>query len=138
MYNKHVRGHFVSKGEHLFQNIFLAQTIQNIVATIQIRISVADKGGAVVVQDFEQYIEEGVRLISDPEHYEMVEKDPTPQVTTASNKLIDKLKEQDIISESTHRWARLVPSDVRPHVFYHVPKVHKSLQNPQAAQSFQA
>jgi hypothetical protein len=95
-----------------------------------IRISQADKGGAVVVQNTEDYIREANRQLTDTVHYKTVSNDPTPKITTSSNKLVKELPSNGHIDENTSKWAQLDPSDVRTHIFYHLPKIHKTLQNP--------
>ena len=69
----------------------------------KIRITRADKGGAIVVQDVDRYINEGLRLLHDPAEYDKVAKDPTPRVSTITNKLLDKLKSEEYIDKATHR-----------------------------------
>ena len=44
-----------------------------------VRISPADKGGAVVVQDAANYVSEANRQLQNERHYSKVKKDPTVQ-----------------------------------------------------------
>ena len=95
-----------------------------------IRISKADKGGAVVVQNTEAYICEANRQLSNTLHYEKLESDPTVQIAKESNKIIYSLYEDEDISPTTKTWAIVNPNLVRPQQFYHLPKIHKTLDNP--------
>ena len=103
--------------------------LQALVKTRTVRISTADKGGAVVVQNCQDYITEAVRLLSS-DHYMPVPKDPTFRVARASNVLVEKLYEADAIDQDTRRWALVEPRKVNCHQFYTLPKIHKSADNP--------
>ena len=95
-----------------------------------IRISEADKGGAVVVQSVESYVSEAHRQLNNDMHYKILASDPTVKVAKQSNDIVCKLYESDHISEKTKEWATLSPNLVRPQQFYHLPKIHKTLVNP--------
>ena len=95
-----------------------------------IRISVADTGGAVVVQDTTEYIAEINRQLKNEAHYCKVEKDPTSQIAKTSNQLAEQLHEMGNIDETTRRWALVEPSKVQCHRLYTLPKIHKTLMKP--------
>ena len=57
---------------------------------IGIIITNADKGGAVVIIDVNDYIREDQRQLNDPMNYKVLAKDPT----TTNNNLINQTKEQ--------------------------------------------
>ena len=95
-----------------------------------IRISRADKGGAVVVQSVDSYVCEAHRQLGNDMHYTILTSDPTVKVAKKSNAIVNKLCESDHISEKTKEWATLNPNLVRPQQFYHLPKIHKTLVNP--------
>ena len=92
----------------------------------KIRISKADKGGAVVIQDTENYIKEADRQLGNTVHYERVQNDNTVKITKTSNDIVDELLAEGSIDQTTHRWAITDEKTVRCHVFYTLPKIHKS------------
>ena len=53
-----------------------------------IRISPADKGRAVVVQEAANYVSEASRQLQSEQHYSKVKKDPTVQIAKTSNELV--------------------------------------------------
>ena len=61
-----------------------------IVIYIDIIVTNADKGGAVVIIDVNDYIREGKRQLSDPMNYKVLAKDPT----ATNNDLMNQTKEQ--------------------------------------------
>ena len=95
-----------------------------------IRISLADKGGAVVVQDTTAYIQEADRQLSDTTKYETLAKDPTAKIAKVSNTLVTALHDSGHINDNTRDWAQIQPNDTRCHQFYTLPKIHKTLDNP--------
>ena len=95
-----------------------------------IRISKADKGGAVVVQDVSDYIAEADRQLGNTANYTVLRTDPTVKIAKVSNSLVDSLFQDGHIAKTTKDWATLSPNLVRPQQFYHLPKVHKTLDNP--------
>jgi peptide-methionine (R)-S-oxide reductase len=104
--------------------------LKQLVAERTLRISSADKGGAVVVQDTEAYVKEAHRQLNNELHYQKVKQNRTTQIAKSSNALVDKLKSNDCIDESTARWALMDISLVRTHQFYMLPKIHKSVIDP--------
>ena len=100
------------------------------VAERKICIVPADKGGAVVVQDFADYTKEAMRQLIDPVTYEKLSDDPTKDVAEKSNEFLEELKTRMCVDNNTYNWAYLDINNIKIHTFYHLPKVHKSLQNP--------
>ncbi|KAL8604975.1 hypothetical protein ACOMHN_028603 [Nucella lapillus] len=70
-----------------------------------IRISTADKGGAVVVQNTEDYVAEAHRQLYNTQHYEKLERNPTARIARESNSLAHTLFKGGHIDEHTLRWA---------------------------------
>ena len=56
-----------------------------------IRISRADKGGAVVIQNTDSYIAEAERQLDNPLHYAKLKSDPTVKIAKESNSLVEQL-----------------------------------------------
>ena len=95
----------------------------------EIRISKADKGGAVVVQNTDDYVQEGLRQLNNSVHYVKEDCDSTKSIAKDSNKLVHKLFNAGSIDEKTKDWALTEESLVQCHRFYTLPKIHKSLNN---------
>ncbi|XP_070182243.1 uncharacterized protein [Littorina saxatilis] len=96
----------------------------------EVRISTADKGGAVVVQDTDNYIKEAERQLNNSLHYSKADNDHTVAIAKASNKIVEDIHDRGFIDDVTYRWAKTELNTVRTHCFYHLPKIHKTLENP--------
>ena len=59
----------------------------------------ADKGGALVIMDVQDYIQEAERQLSDKKTYKKLPSDPTKMYTERVNKAIDLFKEEGVITE---------------------------------------
>ncbi|XP_013782192.1 uncharacterized protein LOC106466450 [Limulus polyphemus] len=86
-------------------------------------IKQADKGGAIVIQDKSDYINEAYRQLNDINYYKKVDFDPIPEfVEIIEDKLCSLQKNQHISSESLQF---LSPKHPIPGRFYMLPKIHK-------------
>ena len=87
-------------------------------------ILTADKGVAMVVMDKLDYNSKAQALLQDSNTYQVLPKDPTPQL---KNKLITLLK---IIHQTgglnTNKYKQLYPTSAIPPKFYGLPKIHKT------------
>ena len=92
-----------------------------------IRISQADKGGAIVVQDVDKYINEANRQLENKLHYKKLSTDKTKTIAKRSNDIVEEIKASGAIDDNTHKWAETDVNNVRCHQFYTLPKIHKSL-----------
>ena len=90
----------------------------------------ADKGGAVVLQDVEYYVAEGLRHVGNRQHYEERQEDPTIGIAKRSNAIARLLRKNGHLSHETLKWAIVEPKNVGCHRFYTLPKIHKSLTHP--------
>ncbi|XP_070189013.1 uncharacterized protein [Littorina saxatilis] len=95
----------------------------------EIRISKADKGGAVVVQNCEKYIQEAKTQLNNPLHYTKLTKDTTSHIVQTSNAIVADLYDKGDIDKTTKDWAVTDENNVQCHRFYTLPKIHKSLTN---------
>ena len=86
-------------------------------------IKKADKVGATVILDSKDYLEEGVRQLSDEKYHEKLEHNPTKEHEDIVRTTIDRLAEEDEISEETAK--KLYPANCKTLLFYLLPKVHK-------------
>ena len=117
--------------QNLSKNTRKAMTdLKQLVKDRIIRISPADKGGAVVVQDFHQYYDEAMRQLSNTHHYENLSSDPTGDIAKTSNELLRELHAQGYVDDGTLRWGLVDEKSVRTHTFYHLPKIHKDPSQP--------
>ncbi|KAL8582301.1 hypothetical protein ACOMHN_037058 [Nucella lapillus] len=103
------------------------QQLRDLVQKRILRISPADKGGAVVVQSFSQYHEEAM---CNTEHYRTSQEDISQDIAKQSNEFVHNLHGQEIIDDKCREWAKIKENDVKTPTFYHLPKVHKDNQNP--------
>lgn len=95
---------------------------------LEIVIRQADKGGSIVIQDYEDYNAEAMKILSDTEYYTKVEHDPFPQLELEFQKFIKKAAEDSIITKEELKFIH-VPLANKP-FFYHLPKIHKHLKCP--------
>ena len=86
-------------------------------------ISKADKGGAVVIQNVEDYIKEAERQLGDPDFYQKVERDLTTDHVNQINTTIDRFQQENLLPERTAKALKTHHS--KPAKFYMLPKVHK-------------
>ena len=86
-------------------------------------ITRADKGGAVVICDVEQYIKEADRQLKNTEYYKEVPHDPTKIHTERVIKSIDEFKTSKQIPEKVAEGLKV--NNVKPPKFYLSPKIHK-------------
>ena len=87
-------------------------------------ILTADKGVAMVVMDLQDYNNKAQALLQDTNTYQVLPKDPTPQL---KNKLITLLKNiHQTGGLSTHKYKQLYPTSAIPPKFYGLPKIHKT------------
>ena len=86
-------------------------------------ISKADKGGAVVIQEVDDYVAEANRQLGDSEYYKRIDHDLTPEHTATVNAAIDKLAAEELINKKTAK--ALHAHEQKTPKFYMLPKVHK-------------
>jgi len=96
----------------------------------QIRITPADKGGAIVILDLDDYILEANQQLSDQKNYSTLASDPTVEIAKTSNQLLQNLYDTDIISENCYKWGLLDTKNVKTPYFYTLPKIHKNKEKP--------
>ena len=87
-------------------------------------ILTADKGVAMVVMDKQDYNNKAQALLQDSNTYQVLPKDPTPQL---KNKLITLLKNiHQTGGLNTNKYKQLYPTSAIPPKFYGLPKIHKT------------
>ena len=87
-------------------------------------ILTADKGVAMVVMDKQDYNNKAQALLQDSNTYQVLPKDPTPQL---KNKLITLLKNiHHTGGLNTNKYKQLYPTSAIPPKVYGLPKIHKT------------
>ena len=86
-------------------------------------IKPADKGGSVVVWDREAYIAEGLRQLSNQDHYQSVH---TSALKTHSNQISRVIKDEQVNQNLPPTANLLRVSQPRQSIFYMLPKIHKT------------
>ena len=83
----------------------------------------ADKGSAVVVMNTHDYIAEGLRQLSNTDHYIECASDPTESFSQDISDTLVKIYNANDIEKDTFNY--LLPHDPRTARFYLLPKIHK-------------
>ena len=112
------------------QNITKEQreAIQALKDNRDIVIKPADKGGAMVILDRDQYIKEGLRQLSDTDFYVQTDTDLSKQHHEEIKSQVDAMCENNEIDKSCADY--LCDPEYRTSQFYMLPKIHKRLDNP--------
>jgi hypothetical protein len=87
-------------------------------------IKPADKGSAVVIQDIDDYINEGIRQLSDNNFYVETPDDFTSLHSELINSLVDYLEENQEISKKCSQYLKI--PNPRTSQLYLLPKIHKN------------
>ena len=91
-------------------------------------IKPADKGGAVVIQDRDSYITEGLRQLSDNKFYRETKSDLSQTHHDEVTNILDEMFRTRQIDRSCYLY--LTDSNIRTAQFYTLPKIHKNKLNP--------
>ncbi|CAJ0944087.1 unnamed protein product [Ranitomeya imitator] len=94
----------------------------------EIIIKKADKGGATVIMDKEDYLSEIKRQLADPEVYERLPHDPKFEIARDIKMVLEKAKDKSIIDQDLYEFLT-IKFPIAP-VIYVLPKIHKSLVHP--------
>ena len=105
----------------------------------EIVIKKADKGSAIVIQDRADYVEEAMRQLQDPTYYIELMAPLYPATAEKFTKILEELEQipgnlggtntEGICGISDKQLEHLKPLeevDIRPRIFYLLPKIHKS------------
>ena len=112
------------------QNISKEQrsAIKELYNNTNIVIKPADKGGAIVILNREDYIKEGIRQLSDNNFYIQTDTDLSKQHFDEIKAKLDEMTESNEIDRSCADF--LSNPKYRTSQFYMLPKIHKRLDNP--------
>lgn len=86
-------------------------------------IKPADKGGAIVILNTTDYLQEGYRQLNDTKFYSSLSNDPTKQHAEIIHEQLVRLERQGEITTNTLR--ALTAKHAVPGRFYMLPKIHK-------------
>ena len=89
----------------------------------EVVIKPEDKGGNIVIMNREDYIKEGLRQLSDHNHYEVLNEDPTLNYNNQIHQVLQQAVNLDIIDEKMKK--TLYNKTPRISNFYMLPKIHK-------------
>lgn len=78
--------------------------------------------------DRKNYIKEAQRLLSDTTTYTQIDQDPVFKIAKKIQTLLDHNLDKGVIDKTTQKYLK-IEHPITP-VFYHLPKIHKSLHNP--------
>ncbi|CAJ0961150.1 unnamed protein product [Ranitomeya imitator] len=91
-------------------------------------IKLADKGGAIVIMDRTDYLEEAHRQLSDVEVYKVISHNPLDTIVRKIKTLLEVHEHEGTIDKKLKNF--LLKTDPITPVFYLLPKVHKRLFKP--------
>ncbi|PIK38711.1 hypothetical protein BSL78_24444 [Apostichopus japonicus] len=99
------------------------QAIHELRKRDDIVIKPADKGSAIVAMGKQFYREEANRLLGNPQHYKLLDSDPTQEITQNVKRVIQKIVSNGSIDRKLGQ--NLLENDPKPGRFYFLPKIHK-------------
>ena len=86
-------------------------------------IKPADKGGAIVIMNRTDYINEGLRQLQDLNFYKLITRDPTRKTAADINNFLTFLKDRKLLPVQHIQY--LTTKNPRTPIFYMLPKIHK-------------
>ena len=99
------------------------KALQDLSQRDDIIITKADKGGATVIWDVNDYINEAYSQLNNIRFYQELDSDPTVEFTEAVISAINTLQARGSITNKIAK--QLLPENVRTPKFYLLPKIHK-------------
>ena len=98
------------------------QALKQLRSKQNIVIKPADKGGAIVLMNKQDYLNEGLHQLN-LQFYKEIQRNPTNKNTTDICKFLNVLKEKKLLPP--HHINFLIPKKCRTPLFYLLPKIHK-------------
>lgn len=102
--------------------------LQELTNNDQISIRQADKGGAIVVWNTTDYIEEAMDQLNDTAVYRSLDRDPKFDILHKIKLIVEKASEAGLIDTELAQF--LVVEQPKTLLLYLLPKIHKSLHRP--------
>lgn len=100
------------------------ESLEKLACRHEIVIKPADKGGAIVIMNRDDYIKEADRQLSDTSFYKILQSDPTFEYKEIVKENLEALLEAKEIDKTTVR--SLIPLSPIAGRFYLLPKIHKA------------
>ncbi|CAN7951161.1 unnamed protein product [Ixodes pacificus] len=105
-------------------NLHERNALKSLSLRTDIVIKPADKGGAIVIMNSDDYLAEGLRQLNDPKFYKHLTCDPTSHHTTIVTEALSTLVRQNKITSKVQ--AGLKQTQPTTGRFYMLPKIHKT------------
>ena len=102
-----------------------ANALKSLSSRTEIVIQNADKGGKIVIMNRNDYIKECENNLSNEEFYTKLTEDPNIEYATEIGKVVNKLKEENLISDNELKFLTENLDSPRTPIFYGLPKIHK-------------
>ena len=99
------------------------QVLEKLSKRTDIVITKTDKGGAILIENLENYIQEAERQLSNKHYYEKLINDPTHNHQNTINFMIGSLNKQKLITQKVTNTLKI--NDPRASKFYTLPKILK-------------
>ena len=90
-------------------------------------IKPSDKGGATVIMNTKDYVQEATHQLDNGEYYKRVEREFTPEHEQLIDQCVDTLMDAGELEKKVAELLR--PAQSRTPIFYMLPKIHK-VNNP--------
>ena len=119
-----INGELTCNQGKLFNNLTVEQrnALKVLSNDKNIVIKPADKGGALVIMDKEDYEKACNAVLEDPEFYEEMKEDPNPGYQEKVKQAADELQDQGLINSFENE---TISKGSRSPLFYGLPKIHK-------------
>ena len=101
-------------------------SLSSLASRKDIKIQPADKGGKVVVMNHAQYVEKCEEDLANKSFYEKLNKDPTAEYREEIEELVQKMEDENMISDSDREFLTEHLDNPKTPTFYGLPKIHKS------------
>ena len=102
------------------------KALRNLAQDPNLIIKQADKGSGIVLEDRENYIQDGLKHLSDKDIYEQVNSDPTIQLTKTINNYVQKMHSEGTIDTHTKDFLSFKENQPpRTPQIYFLKKIHK-------------
>jgi hypothetical protein len=100
------------------------KTIKSLRDNLDITIKRADKGGAVVIMDTQNYIDKSLEHLNQTDVYQPVDTDHTPQIKEQIDSFILQTAGNGKLKTKVAKFTQ-PKHPTRTPLFYHLPKIHK-------------
>ena len=104
------------------------QALKSLKTNKNIIIKPADKGSCTVIMDKIDYINEGVRQLSNSNHYKKIEEPVYPNISPKINQILDDLYHNGFLDKKQIQYLK-PPEAPRERRLYLLPKIHKDQIN---------